>query len=39
MDAVNIQLYVPNELWVAFLIPSGTLSLMKYPVYIWFFLW
>jgi hypothetical protein len=33
-DAVNVQLYLPNVLWVAFSIPSGSLSLVKYPVYI-----
>jgi hypothetical protein len=30
---VHIQLYVPNVLWVAFSIPPGSLSLVKYPVY------
>jgi hypothetical protein len=33
-DAVNIQLYLPNVLWVAFSNPSGSLSLVKYPIYI-----
>jgi hypothetical protein len=29
---IHIQLYVPNVLWVAFFIPPGSLSLVKYPV-------
>jgi hypothetical protein len=33
MDAVNIQLYLPDVLWVAFSIPSGALSLVKYPIF------
>jgi hypothetical protein len=28
MDAVNIQLYLPSVLWVAFSIPSGSLLLL-----------
>jgi hypothetical protein len=29
----NIHVYFGNVLWVAFSIPSGPLSLVKYPVY------
>jgi hypothetical protein len=32
MDTENIQVNFANVLWVAFLIPSGSLSLVKYPV-------
>jgi hypothetical protein len=33
MDAVHIQLYVPNVLWVAFLISYGSLLLVNHLAY------
>jgi hypothetical protein len=33
IDVVNIYGNFGNVLWVAFSIPSGSLSLVKYPVY------
>jgi hypothetical protein len=31
---VHIQVYFANVWWVSFLVPSGSLSLMKYLVYV-----
>jgi hypothetical protein len=34
MDAENIQVCFADVLWVAFSIPWGSLSLVKYPVFL-----
>jgi hypothetical protein len=44
MEAINIQLYLPSVLWVAFLIPSGSLLCVNHLVYeicyvMWYLLW
>jgi hypothetical protein len=33
MDTIIIQIYLPNVLWVAFSIPSGSLLLVNHLVY------
>jgi hypothetical protein len=32
MEAINIRLFIPDVLWVAFSIPPGSLSLVKCSV-------
>jgi hypothetical protein len=34
MDAENIQVWFANVLWVAFSVPSSSVTLVKYPVLI-----